>query len=152
MSQPGDVDPRARQPLSPQPPRQPTATPHEWPTGQSTEQRRDAEAALDSYLEMGPQWQREVVDSFMTRVDATRNEQWQQSEYVRQQKLLQERAAQRARTRELVLALVFAIPLTGIASQAGLLGMVVCWAGIAAVVLAVHGSGPRSRPSRGAGR
>lgn len=101
---------------------------------------------------MGPQWQREVVDSFMTRVDATRNDQWQQSEYLRQQKLLQERATQRSRTRELVLALAFAIPLTGIASQAGLLGMIVCWAGIAAVVFAIHASGPHSGPPRELGR
>lgn len=106
--------------------------------GHPLDERRDAQAALDSYLEMGPQWQKEVVDSFMTRVDAVTAQRWQESEYVRQQRIIGERAAEKARTRELVLTLVFAIPLTGIASTAGLLGMIVCWAGIAAVLFAIH--------------
>lgn len=151
MSQPDSSDPHAHQP-PPHAPRQPAEPSAGWPAGQPAEHRRDAEAALDSYVEMGPQWQSEIVDSFLTRVDATMNQQWQESEYLRQRKLLQDRAAQKGRTRELVLALVFAIPLTGIASTVGLLGMIVCWAGIAAVVFAIHSSGPGGRTPRELGR
>lgn len=153
MSQPGSFDPHGPWP-TPRPDAQPGSAQvpgaaGDWPANQRPDQpperRRDAEAALESYVEMGPQWQSEVVDSFLTRVDATMKQQWQEGEYLRQQKLLRERAAQKNRTRDLVLALVFAIPLTGIASSAGLLGMVVCWAGIAAVLFALN------PPRRGGG-
>lgn len=140
MSQPGNTDPPAPRPA-------PASQ-----TDRDPEQRRDAQAALDSFVEMGPQWQREVVDSFMDRVEATTNQHWQESEYVRQQKIIAERAAQKARTRDLVLALVFAVPLTGIATTAGLAGMIVCWAGIAAVVFALHSPGRGPRPPRELGR
>ena len=109
------------EPLSPQD-RPPTVT------------RNDALAAMEASAELGPGLRRDVVDAFVADVNARMAADWQQREYRRQQDEQRGTAERRARTRDLVICLSFAIPLTGIAADAGgLLGVLISWAGIVLV-------------------
>lgn len=112
--------------------------------------RQDIEASLSAYNELGPQWQGAVVDSFVTKMNSAMAQQWQQEEYYRQQNLVRERAERRARTQNLIITLLIAIPLTGIAAtEAGWIGLVIAWVGIAAVSFGIGrsqrgGNNPRN--------
>lgn len=99
--------------------------------------RTDITAALDASNELGPDMRSEVIGSFVAEVNARMAADWQQRELQRQNDEHKATLNRRARTRDLVICLAFAIPLTGIASTAGIIGMAISWAGIAAVAVSL---------------
>ncbi|WP_327067238.1 hypothetical protein OG500_15375 [Kitasatospora sp. NBC_01250] len=112
-----------------------------------SEFRADLDAALQTRKELGPEYESALIDSFLSRVDARLDARVEQRVAERLADLgPASRAEQRfdrpgARrgwaagnsTRLSVMSLVFAIPLTGIGSAAGLPGMLATWAGIVGV-------------------
>lgn len=114
--------------------------------------RNDALAAIDASAELGPNLRGDVVDAFVADVNAKLAADWQQRQYQQQLDKQQDTADRRARTRDLVIALAMAIPLTAIGGDAaGLIGLLVSWAGIAAVAVAFslrHGSSGGRRAAR----
>lgn len=75
--------------------------------------RNDALAAIDASAELGPNLRGDVVDAFVADVNAKLAADWQQRQYQQQLDKQQDTADRRARTRDLVIALAMAIPLTG---------------------------------------
>jgi len=113
--------------------------------------RTDALAAMDASAELGPNLRGDVVDAFVADVNAKLAADWQQRQYQQQLEEQHGSAERRARTRDLVITLAMAIPLTAIGGEAaGLIGLLVSWAGTAAVAVGL--SLRRSTPKRSPGR
>ena len=113
--------------------------------------RTDALAAMDASAELGPNLRGDVVDAFVADVNAKLAADWQQRQYQQQLEEQHGSAERRARTRDLVITLAMAIPLTAIGGDAaGLIGLLVSWAGTAAVAVGL--SLRRSTPKRSPGR
>ncbi|WP_329564710.1 hypothetical protein [Kitasatospora sp. NBC_01266] len=109
-----------------------------------SEFRADLDAALQTRKELGAEYESALVDSFLSRVDARLDARVEQRVAERLADLgpapsrPERRGGREERrgwsTRSLpLLSLVFAIPLTGIGSAAGLSGMLATWAGIVGV-------------------
>ncbi|MFF7633788.1 hypothetical protein ACFZB9_11635 [Kitasatospora sp. NPDC008050] len=112
-----------------------------------SEFRADLDAALQTRKELGPDYESALIDSFLSRVDARLDARVEQRVAERLADLGPvPRAEQRFERREgrrgwsggsgtklSVMSLIFAIPLTGIGSAAGLPGMLATWAGIVGV-------------------
>ncbi|MFI9269139.1 hypothetical protein ACIGXM_00215 [Kitasatospora sp. NPDC052896] len=107
-----------------------------------SELKRDLEAALHTRKELGAEYESELVDSFLARIDARLD--------ARVEQRVGERLAsygpapyetdrpRRERRRwggntMVPISLVMAVPLTGIATTSGLAGTLLCWAGIVGV-------------------
>ncbi|MDH6140706.1 MULTISPECIES: hypothetical protein [Kitasatospora] len=109
---------------------------------QPSEVRRDLDAALEARRELGPEYESELIDSFLARVDARLDARVEQRVAER----LAERPADVEPRRRFrpgggsklpYFSLVLAVPLTGIgmAVMNGM-GLVIAWAGIVGVNLA----------------
>ena len=113
--------------------------------------RTDALAAIDASAELGPSLRGDVVDAFVADVNAKLAADWQQRQYQQQLDEQHGSAERRARTRDLVITLAMAIPLTAIGGEAaGLIGLLVSWAGTAAVAvgLSLRRGTPKQNPGR----
>ncbi|WP_395295912.1 hypothetical protein ACF9IK_22360 [Kitasatospora hibisci] len=130
------------------------------------ELRRDLDATLQARKDLGKEYESELVDSFLARLDSRLD--------ARLDSRVERRVAERmedygpaphlrhhrgfGRSKLPLASLVLGIPLTAIATDggnggfSGLMGLVVCWAGIVGVnVAAVLGDRRderRSKPSR----
>ncbi len=115
--------------------------------------KRDLDAALQTRKELGQEYETEIVDSFLTRLDARIDAQVDQR--------VEDRLAQHGvgngprggrswpgAGRLPLISLGLAIPLTAIASGEHLPGMLVCWAGIVGVNFAAAFAGRNERGSR----
>ncbi|MFF2043355.1 hypothetical protein ACFVVX_23335 [Kitasatospora sp. NPDC058170] len=108
--------------------------------------RRDLEAAVQTRKELGKEYESEIVDSFLARLDARLDARVERRVAERLDGPGQgpagyayRRRGGRPNARLPMVSLVLGIPLTGIAAGAssnGLLGLMVCWAGIVGVNVA----------------
>ena len=113
----------------------------------TTDEKQAAAAALGAYSELGPDYQDAVVESFLAQLDqrlagqrAVRPAQqlMPQPAPVRQE--VKKAKEQKADMGALVFCLVMAIPLSAIAgSEAGFIGILVAWVGIAFVAAVLGG-------------
>ncbi|MFJ8432570.1 hypothetical protein ACIQ9P_14865 [Kitasatospora sp. NPDC094019] len=110
--------------------------------------RRDLDASLQARKELGPEYEAELVDSFLARLDARLDARVERrvaerlgpangygpaGEYARPG-YGPRRFGRRSATRLPIISLVLGIPLSGIAAdQGGFWGLLVCWAGIVGV-------------------
>ncbi|MGW6919134.1 hypothetical protein ACWGB8_35760 [Kitasatospora sp. NPDC054939] len=131
------------------------------------ELRRDLDAAVQTRKELGKEYESEIVDSFLSRLDARLDAQVD----ARVERRLAEHgaghpgrsggrgpgasAAGRASWRHMF-TLVMAVPLSGVAAgTSGLMGLLVCWAGIvgvsasSAIAERVQGEREAARARRG---
>ncbi len=114
------------------------------------ELRRDLDAAVQTRKELGPEYEKEIVDSFLARIDARLDARAEQRPAGRTPAPAAERERTRGRGTRFtlsVVSLVMGVPLTAIASEsAGVTGLIVCWAGIVGVnVSAALGDHRRER-------
>ena len=103
------------------------------------EMRKDLDAAVQTRKELGPEYESEIVDSFLSRIDDRLDAQVERR--VRE-RLAEHGAAPHPRGRAFtpklpVISLAMAIPLSGVGGgTAGLPGLVTVWAGIVGVNIA----------------
>ncbi|MFE0458220.1 hypothetical protein ACFW1A_03040 [Kitasatospora sp. NPDC058965] len=105
-----------------------------------SEFRSELDAALQARKELGPEYETELVDSFLARVDARLDARVEHRVSERLNEYEADRGGRRPRERGRrgwsampVVSLVMAIPLTGIGATLGLPGMLITWAGIVGV-------------------
>lgn len=108
--------------------------------------REDVEATLASRKELGPEYDRALIESFTQRMDQHVRAQSR----TRVSHLRREAAAAHERSRESVSvtlgSLGIGVPLSGVAaSNGGLWGLAICWAGILGVNV-VHAWSRHFRP------
>ncbi|MFC8452715.1 hypothetical protein [Kitasatospora sp. NPDC057223] len=102
------------------------------------ELRRDLDAAVQTRKELGAEYESEIVDSFLARIDArmdARTAPRPAAPADRDRDRDRDRRQGRGTRFTLsVVSLVMGVPLTAIASEsAGVTGLIVCWAGIVGV-------------------
>ncbi|MFE2228744.1 hypothetical protein [Streptomyces kronopolitis] len=114
------------------------------------ELRRELDATLQTRRELGPDYEPELLDSFLEKVEE--NVDRRVRRHLAEQQVQVARGARPARPAHAfwqrfgfaALSLVLAVPLTAIAvAQAGPVGLIVCWAGIVGVN-AAHRAGART--------
>ncbi|WP_035801055.1 hypothetical protein [Kitasatospora mediocidica] len=133
-----------------------------------TDLKNDLDAALQTRKELGAEYESELVDSFLSRIDARLDARVEQQVAERIGQYAPgpydsgrpERPARAERrhgwggNKLPVLSLIFAIPLTAIASSSnnggsGLGGLFICWAGIVGVnFAAAHAERKERREER----
>jgi hypothetical protein len=100
------------------------------------EVRKDLRAAVAARQELGPEYEAEIIDSFLAKLDE------REAQRHHQDSVLEAVGLKRKESREtdpggLALAIVtmaVAIPITAIAADMlGLIGVVVCWAGLVGI-------------------
>ncbi|MFB8240535.1 hypothetical protein ACFC58_28740 [Kitasatospora purpeofusca] len=110
--------------------------------------RRDLDASLQARKELGPEYESELVDSFLARLDARLDarverrvadrlgpaEGYGPAEAYTRPGYGPRRFGRRSATRLPIVSLVLGIPLSAIASEnGGFWGLLVCWGGIVGV-------------------
>ncbi|MCX4685893.1 hypothetical protein OG401_16550 [Kitasatospora purpeofusca] len=104
--------------------------------------RRDLDATLQARKELGPEYESELVDSFLARIDARLDarverrvaERLGPAEGYGRPGYGPRRFGRRSATRLPIVSLVLGIPLSAIAAESGgFLGLLVCWGGIVGV-------------------
>lgn len=128
-----------------------------------SELKHDLDAALQTRKELGAEYESELVDSFLSRIDARLDARVEQQVAERMNQYgpgpydsgRDERPARGERRRGWngktlpVLSLIFAVPLTAIAASSsngsGIGGLLVCWAGIVGVNFAAAHAERRER-------
>lgn len=133
------------------------------PDDRPSEIKRDLEAALHTRKELGAEYESELVDSFLSRIDARLDARVEQQVAERMSQYgpaaygtgRPERAERRrgfsSGGKLPIVSLVFAVPLTAIASGnpgSGIMGLLVCWAGIVGVNFAAVLAERRERQER----
>ncbi|QHC20723.1 hypothetical protein [Streptomyces sp. GS7] len=109
--------------------------------------KKELDATLQTRKELGPEYESELVESFLEKLD--QNVDRRVRRQLAEQQMQVARGARPRRTDATsefwqrfavaVVSLVLAIPLSAIAvAEAGFVGLVVCWAGVVGVN-AVHG-------------
>ncbi|MFD7666530.1 hypothetical protein [Streptomyces sp. NPDC059788] len=122
------------------------------------ELRKELDATLQTRKELGPEYESELVESFLEKLDKTVDQRVRRQ--FAEQQIQVARGAQPPRPRRApgdgngfgerfgfaTVSLVLAVPLSAIgAVNSGLIGLIVSWAGIVGVN-AVHTSGFFKRP------
>ncbi|MFK0296514.1 hypothetical protein ACIQU6_39430 [Streptomyces sp. NPDC090442] len=117
------------------------------------ELRKELDATLQTRKELGPEYESELLESFLEKLDQTVDRRVRRQLAEQQMQVARgTRPPRRAdagtefwqRFAVAVVSLVLAIPLSAIAVvNAGLVGLVVCWAGVVGVN-AVHSLGLRA--------
>jgi len=96
--------------------------------------RRDLDAAVQTRKELGKEYETEIIDSFLARIDARLDARL---DGLSAQAPAPAEPAAKSRNRSFtiqILSLVMGVPLTAIAAEsAGVVGLVACWAGIVGV-------------------
>ncbi|MFB7633767.1 hypothetical protein ACFC0M_22880 [Streptomyces sp. NPDC056149] len=117
------------------------------------ELRKELDATLQTRKELGPEYESELLESFLEKLDQTVDRRVRRQSAEQQMQVA--RGTQPPRRADAgtefwqrfavaVVSLVLAIPLSAIAVvNAGLVGLVVCWAGVVGVN-AVHSLGLRA--------
>ncbi|MEV4616497.1 hypothetical protein AB0K43_28450 [Kitasatospora sp. NPDC049258] len=104
------------------------------------ELRRDLDAALQTRKELGKEYESEIVDSFLARIDSRLDARVEQRVAERLDRSGGGPSGVRGRGARLglsIVSLVMGIPLTAIASEsAGTTGLIACWIGIVGVNVA----------------
>ncbi|MFJ4671624.1 hypothetical protein [Kitasatospora purpeofusca] len=110
--------------------------------------RRDLDASLQARKELGPEYESELVDSFLARIDARLDARVERrvaerlgpadgygpAEGYGRPGYGPRRFGRRSATRLPIVSLVLGIPLSAIAAESGgFLGLLVCWGGIVGV-------------------
>ncbi|WP_030393441.1 hypothetical protein [Kitasatospora purpeofusca] len=110
--------------------------------------RRDLDATLQARKELGPEYESELVDSFLARIDARLDARVERrvaerlgpadgygpTEGYGRPGYGPRRFGRRSATRLPIVSLVLGIPLSAIAAESGgFLGLLVCWGGIVGV-------------------
>ncbi|MDY0814952.1 hypothetical protein [Kitasatospora purpeofusca] len=104
--------------------------------------RRDLDASLQARKELGPEYESELVDSFLARLDARLDarverrvaERLGPAEAYGRPGYGPRRFGRRSATRLPIISLVLGIPLSAIAAESsGFWGLLVCWGGIVGV-------------------
>ncbi|MCX4753151.1 hypothetical protein [Kitasatospora purpeofusca] len=110
--------------------------------------RRDLDATLQARKELGPEYESELVDSFLARIDARLDarverrvaerlgpaEGYGPTEGYGRPGYGPRRFGRRSATRLPIVSLVLGIPLSAIAAESGgFWGLLVCWGGIVGV-------------------
>ncbi|WP_344440266.1 hypothetical protein [Kitasatospora nipponensis] len=125
--------------------------------GRPSELKHDLDAALQTRKELGAEYESELIDSFLSRIDARLDARVEQRVAERLSQYEDERPLRRRdRDREgrrrgwsgnpiSPVSLVMAIPLTAIGSSQGGFGIVVCWLGIVGVNFAAAFGARRDR-------
>lgn len=114
------------------------------------ETRKDLQAAVAARRDLGEDYESEVIDSFLARLDSRLAQRVDQVAATRAD-VRSARTAPTGRrdasgTWVALASLAFGIPITAVASEnAGIVGTMAAWAGIAAVNLA-HAIGRYARP------
>ncbi|MFI1307978.1 hypothetical protein [Streptomyces sioyaensis] len=116
--------------------------------------RKDLDATLQTRKELGPEYESELLESFLEKVEQNvdrrvrrhlAEQQVQVARGIRPPRQESEISAFWQRFGFAALSLVLAVPLSAIAAgTTGLAGLIVCWAGIAGVN-AAHGAALRHR-------
>jgi hypothetical protein len=121
-----------------------------------SEFRTELDAALQTRKELGPEYETELVDSFLSRIDARLDARVEQRVAERLELHERDRGGRRGREQRRgwsggsklpAASLVLAIPLTAIGSSMGLPGTLLTWAGIVGVNVA-HAFGDRREQQR----
>jgi hypothetical protein len=101
-------------------------------TSRSEDSRDELRSAIQARLELGPEYEPAIVDGFLERVDA------RIGAHVNQLVEEQERAANRASGHFWVAigSLIAAVPLSGIASESGIAGLLAVWTMLAIINVA----------------
>lgn len=102
--------------------------------------RKDLRAAAAARQELGPEYEEEIIDSFLERLDARdAARRGQDIEFKKQDRAL-EAAGLKPRETDpgglalAIISVVAAIPITAIgADMLGLPGLIVCWAGLVGI-------------------
>ena len=98
------------------------------------EARKDLAATVEARRELGAEYEPEIIDAFLEKVDARIAERTQQQPPV---KLLPPPKDDPGGLALAIVSVVAGIPITGIAaSQEGLLAIFVCWGGLVGINLA----------------
>ncbi|WP_328956552.1 hypothetical protein [Kitasatospora purpeofusca] len=110
--------------------------------------RRDLDASLQARKELGPEYESELVDSFLARIDARLDARVERrvaerlgpadgygpAEAYGRPEYGPRRFGRRSATRLPIISLVLGIPLSAIAADSGgFWGLLVCWGGIVGV-------------------
>ncbi|TWF99672.1 hypothetical protein [Kitasatospora viridis] len=118
-----------------------------------TELRKDLDAAIETRRELGPEYESELVDAFLARIDSRLDARVEQRVAERLAELGHEQPRRHGKFGSLgylpYTSLVMAVPLTGIGvAVMGGFGVVVAWAGIVGVNLAAALGGQREQEQR----
>ncbi|MEU4605980.1 hypothetical protein AB0F43_23580 [Kribbella sp. NPDC023972] len=104
------------------------------------EVRKDLRAAVAARQELGPEYEAEIIDSFLEKLDARDAERRGQAVELRAQDQLLEAAGLKPRETDpgglalAIISVVAAIPLTAIAADMmGLDGVVIVWLGLVGI-------------------
>lgn len=116
-------------------------------TGDTRETREDLRAAVAARHDLGADYEPEVIDAFIERLDARIAGRVDQELAARPAPRQTPVKGDSAATWVALASLVFGVPITAIATEnAGIVGAMVAWAGIATINLA-HAIGRWGRPS-----
>ncbi|WP_296137404.1 hypothetical protein [uncultured Tessaracoccus sp.] len=107
--------------------------------------REDVEAALEVRREQGAGLEPALVDAMANRIEATVRRRFEAEVAERRRMELADSSGRGGQIAVAIVSLVLAIPLTGIASTLGLVGMFIAWMGIAAVNIAMAMRRPPKR-------
>ncbi|MFI6826943.1 hypothetical protein ACIBG5_07555 [Kribbella sp. NPDC050241] len=100
------------------------------------EERKDLRAAVAARQELGPEYEAEIIDSFLEKLDAREAHRHRQDD-VLEAVGLKRRETDPGGLALAIITIVAAIPITAIAADMlGLIGVIVCWAGLVGINLA----------------
>src|SRR5689334_21772022 len=109
---------------------------------------RDLDAAVQTRKELGKEYEAEIVDSFLARLDERLDGRVEQRVTERRGAAEPVRRTGNPQFKVQVLSLVMGIPLSAIAAESARLpGLIVCWAGIVGINISSARAG-RSRERR----
>ncbi|AXI77864.1 hypothetical protein [Peterkaempfera bronchialis] len=104
-----------------------------------TDLHKDLEAAVQTRKELGPEYEAEIVDSFLARIDAQLDARVERrvAERLTESGRAPRRPERSFAPRLPIISLALAIPLSGVgAGVSGLPGLLVVWTGIVGVNIA----------------
>jgi len=96
--------------------------------------RKDLRAAVAARQELGPEYESELIDSFLEKLDAREAQRHQQDQVLQAVGLKPSRETDPGGLALAIVSIVAAIPITAIsADMLGLRGVIVCWAGMVGI-------------------
>lgn len=99
--------------------------------------REEIEAALEVRREQGPSLEPALVDAMADKIEATVRRRYEAEVAERRRHEMAAKSGGGAQLAVAIVSIVMAGPLTAIAAEAGLLGMLITWVGIVGVNLAM---------------